>query len=93
MLFRSSGMFTSSSNESGDLCGGMLRCVVWWRFRQEEVAKGWKREEAEETRNFCLTRSGSNLGFKQAVLFSGFAICGRWWRFGVKEAEEAEVKA
>ena len=38
-------------------------------------SRGWKREEAEETRNFCLTRSGSDLGFKRAVLFSGFAIC------------------
>ena len=45
------------------------------RFRQEEVARGWKREEAEETRNFRLTCSGSDLGFKRAVLFSGFAIC------------------
>ena len=36
---------------------------------------GWKREEAEETRNFRLTCSGSDLGFKRAVLFSGFAIC------------------
>ena len=38
-------------------------------------SRGWKREEAEETRNFCLTCSGSDLGFKRAVLFSGFAIC------------------
>ena len=49
-------------------------------------SRGWKREEAEETINFCLTRSGSDLGFKRAVLFSGG--CG-----GMKEAEEAEVKA
>ena len=34
------GMFTSSSNESDDLCGSMLWCVVWWRFRQEEVEDG-----------------------------------------------------
>ena len=38
-------------------------------------SRGWKREEAKETRNFCLTRFGSNLGFKQAILFSGLAIC------------------
>ena len=28
------GMFTSSTHSSGDLCGGELRCVVWWRFGQ-----------------------------------------------------------
>ena len=44
-------------------------------------SRGWKREEAEETRNFCLTRSGSDLGFKRAILFSGGGG-------GVKEAEE-----
>ena len=38
-------------------------------------SKGWKREEAEETKIFCQTRSGSDLAFKRAVLFSGFAIC------------------
>ena len=38
-------------------------------------SRGWKREQAEETRNFCLTRSSSDLGIKRAVLFSGFAIC------------------
>ena len=37
-------------------------------------SRGWKREQAEETTNFCLTRSSSDLGFKRAVLFSGFAI-------------------
>ena len=36
-------------------------------------SRGWKGEEAEETRNFCLTRSGSDLGFKRAVLFSGLS--------------------
>ena len=46
-------------------------------------SRGWKREEA---RNFCLTRSGSDLGFKRAVLFSGGGG-------GMKEAEEADVKA
>ena len=44
-------------------------------------SRGWKREEAEETRKFCLTRSGSDLGFKRAVLFSGGGG-------GVKDAEE-----
>ena len=39
------GMFTSSSNESGDLCGGMLRCVVRWRFGQEEVDDGRGRKQ------------------------------------------------
>ncbi|KAF3962801.1 hypothetical protein CMV_012737 [Castanea mollissima] len=29
-----SGMFPSSTHSSGDLCGGELRCVVWWRFGQ-----------------------------------------------------------
>ena len=44
-------------------------------------SRGWKREEAEETRNFFLTRSGSYLGFKRVVLFSGGGG-------GVKEVEE-----
>ena len=44
--------------------------VIWARG-----SRGWKREEAKETGNFCLTRSGSDLGFKRVVLFSGFAIC------------------
>ncbi|KAL4652926.1 hypothetical protein ACB092_01G266600 [Castanea dentata] len=44
-----SSMFTSSSNESGDLCGGMLRFVVWWRFGQGEVedGRGRKRRKLE----------------------------------------------
>ena len=42
---RASKLFTSSSNESGDLCGGMLRCVVWWRFGQEEVEGGRGRKQ------------------------------------------------
>ncbi|KAL0006322.1 hypothetical protein SO802_013883 [Lithocarpus litseifolius] len=62
-------LFTSSSNESG----GVVE--IWARG-----SRGWKREEAKETRNFCLTRSGSDLGFKRALLFSGSGG-------GVKEAE------
>ena len=27
-------MKNSSTHSSGDLCGGELRCVVWWRFGQ-----------------------------------------------------------
>ena len=27
-------MFPSSTHSSGDLYGGELRCVVWWRFGQ-----------------------------------------------------------
>nr|POE52371.1 hypothetical protein CFP56_66432 [Quercus suber] len=38
-------MFTSSSNESGVLCGGMLRCVLWWRFGQDEVEDGRGRKQ------------------------------------------------
>uniref|UniRef100_A0A7N2R4B3 Wings apart-like protein C-terminal domain-containing protein n=1 Tax=Quercus lobata TaxID=97700 RepID=A0A7N2R4B3_QUELO len=48
-------------------------------------SRGSKEEEAEETRNFCLTRSGSDLGFKRAVLFSVLSelrFVWRWWRFG-----------
>ncbi|KAF3956648.1 hypothetical protein CMV_018244 [Castanea mollissima] len=43
-------MFTSSTHSFDDLCGGVIRCVVWWRFRQardgtapEEEAKGTAR--------------------------------------------------
>jgi len=40
-----SNMFTSTSNKSGDLCGGMLRWMVWWRFGQEEAEKGKGRKQ------------------------------------------------
>ena len=38
-----SGMFTSYTHSSGDLCGGELRCVVWWRRGSFQ-----KSDEAEE---------------------------------------------
>ena len=43
-------MFTSSTHSSGVLCGGVLQCVVWWRFRQAKDGRGRKQrfEEAEE---------------------------------------------
>ena len=43
-----SGMFPSSTHSSGDLCGGELRCVVWWRFGQVKDGKT-PEEEAEGT--------------------------------------------
>ena len=27
-----SGLFSSTTHSSSELCGGELRCVVWWRF-------------------------------------------------------------
>ena len=40
-----SSMFTSPSNELGDLRGGILWCVVWWRFEQEEAEEGRGRKQ------------------------------------------------
>ena len=36
-----SGMFPSSTHSSNDLCGGELRCVVWWRFGQAKMEDGF----------------------------------------------------
>ena len=35
-----SGMFTSSTHCSGDLCGGKLRFMMWWRFGQAKDGRG-----------------------------------------------------
>ena len=50
MAHGGSDMFPSSMHSFGDLCGGELRCVVWWNFGQakdgttpEEEAKGTAR--------------------------------------------------
>ena len=34
MAHGGSGLFLSSTHSSSELCGGKLRCVVWWRFGQ-----------------------------------------------------------
>ena len=44
-------------------------------------SRGWKGEEAEETKKICLTRSGSDLGFKWAVLFSGLSKLRSMWQW------------
>nr|POE61694.1 hypothetical protein CFP56_51900 [Quercus suber] len=52
-------MFPSSMHSSVDLCGGKLRCVVWWRFGQakdgttpEEEAEGTERT-LSSSKSFC----------------------------------------
>ena len=73
-LDRSSGMFTSSTHSSGDLCGGVIRCVVWWRFRQakdgttpEEEPVGTARTRSS-SKSFCsgdLCGSGEGLAWRK----------------------------
>ena len=48
MAHGGSGMFPSSTHSSGDLCGGELRCVVWWRLGQAKDGTT-PEEEAEGT--------------------------------------------
>ena len=59
MAHGGSGMFPSSTHNFGDLCGGELRCVVWWRFGQakdgitpEEEAEGMTRT-LSSSKSFC----------------------------------------
>ena len=39
------GMLTSSTHSSGDLCGSVLRCVVWQRFKQAKDGRGRKQRK------------------------------------------------
>ena len=75
-------MFTSSTHSSGDLCGGVIRSLVWWRFGQakddttpEEEAEVW----------------GSRGHDENSFFFEIILLCRFVWRFGVKEAEAVRV--
>ena len=48
MAHGGSGLFPSSTHSSGELCGGELQCVVWWRFGQAKDGTT-PEEEAEGT--------------------------------------------
>ena len=64
-------MFTSSINEFGDLCGSVRRCVVGWRFGQEEV----ELQTAKEIFHFVLINV-CDLGFKSDVIVYGKVFFG-----------------
>nr|POF16060.1 hypothetical protein CFP56_45047 [Quercus suber] len=59
MAHGGSSLFPSSTHSSGELCGGELWCVVWWRFGQvkdgttpKEEAKGMART-LSSLKSFC----------------------------------------
>ena len=68
-----SEIFISSPHSFGDLCGGELRCVVWWRFGQAKMEDGFSK--------FVLTHS-------YGELCGGELRCVVWWRIGQAKMEE-----
>ena len=64
-------MFTSSTHSSDDLCGGVIRSVVWWRFGQAKDDTTQRRKQRFEEAEVTTRTLSSSKSFYSVDLFGG----------------------